>query len=156
MLDTRDDRSYFLAFTLMGGLFGLVVAGLTGPPRAAALEIDMTYWLLLNLFFGSLIGIFCAPIGIFCFQRKSFSRAIKILIITTLPATAAGALMFPSPLVAFIPGVTFLIGMAVLRTRLPDLPQFPQCLNCGYNLTGNTSGTCPECGSRMKGESDAN
>ena len=23
-----------------------------------------------------------------------------------------------------------------------------QCLHCGYDLTGNLSGTCPECGSR--------
>ncbi|MFN0135882.1 MAG: hypothetical protein ACKVS9_07160 [Phycisphaerae bacterium] len=25
----------------------------------------------------------------------------------------------------------------------------PQCLPCGYNLTGNESGTCPECGTRF-------
>ncbi len=24
----------------------------------------------------------------------------------------------------------------------------PLCLGCGYNLTGNVSGTCPECGGR--------
>ena len=25
-----------------------------------------------------------------------------------------------------------------------------QCRKCGYNLTGNVSGTCPECGSRVE------
>lgn len=25
----------------------------------------------------------------------------------------------------------------------------PTCMPCGYNLTGNTSGTCPECGKRI-------
>lgn len=25
----------------------------------------------------------------------------------------------------------------------------PICTNCGYNLTGNTSGTCPECGASV-------
>ncbi len=25
-----------------------------------------------------------------------------------------------------------------------------RCVHCGYNLTGNTSGTCPECGSEIK------
>ena len=25
-----------------------------------------------------------------------------------------------------------------------------QCKRCGYDLTGNTSGTCPECGSKTK------
>ena len=24
-----------------------------------------------------------------------------------------------------------------------------RCLNCGYRLIGNTSGTCPECGGRF-------
>jgi len=26
----------------------------------------------------------------------------------------------------------------------------PQCHHCGYDLTGNISGICPECGSRVK------
>ena len=26
------------------------------------------------------------------------------------------------------------------------------CLTCGYNLTGNTSGVCPECGTPMAAE----
>jgi hypothetical protein len=25
-------------------------------------------------------------------------------------------------------------------------PEAPRCVNCGYNLTGNVSGRCPECG----------
>ena len=27
------------------------------------------------------------------------------------------------------------------------------CLTCAYNLEGNTSGTCPECGTKVAGES---
>lgn len=27
--------------------------------------------------------------------------------------------------------------------------KYSQCLRCGYNLTGNRSGTCPECGERI-------
>ncbi|HEY8746788.1 MAG TPA: hypothetical protein VIM11_02360 [Tepidisphaeraceae bacterium] len=27
-----------------------------------------------------------------------------------------------------------------------------QCLSCAYNLTGNTSGTCPECGTAVAGK----
>lgn len=30
-------------------------------------------------------------------------------------------------------------------------PQPDHCQKCGYNLTGNTSGTCPECGTSHKG-----
>ncbi|MHC4063081.1 MAG: hypothetical protein ACYSUI_01060 [Planctomycetota bacterium] len=34
-----------------------------------------------------------------------------------------------------------------LREHLNDCGQ-PVCLHCGYDLTGNTSGRCPECGRR--------
>lgn len=30
------------------------------------------------------------------------------------------------------------------------------CRQCGYNLTGNVSGRCPECGATVKGDEDAN
>ncbi|GJM25902.1 MAG: hypothetical protein DHS20C16_23170 [Phycisphaerae bacterium] len=36
--------------------------------------------------------------------------------------------------------------------RMDHLPE-GQCLNCGYNLTGNASGTCPECGTPVPRES---
>jgi len=34
---------------------------------------------------------------------------------------------------------------AELRAAL-NAQGLPTCLHCGYDLTGNTSGTCPECG----------
>jgi len=30
----------------------------------------------------------------------------------------------------------------------------PLCLSCGYNLTGNTSGICPECGTPARQQSE--
>jgi predicted RNA-binding Zn-ribbon protein involved in translation (DUF1610 family) len=33
-----------------------------------------------------------------------------------------------------------------LRHRVQDLHGVPQCETCGYMLTGNVSGNCPECG----------
>jgi len=35
------------------------------------------------------------------------------------------------------------------RNRLFSSQDVPCCQVCGYNLTGNTSGCCPECGSKM-------
>lgn len=35
---------------------------------------------------------------------------------------------------------------ALKRRRARHRRAAGQCLECGYNLTGNTSGTCPECG----------
>lgn len=36
-------------------------------------------------------------------------------------------------------------ALARMKPRRPDLAS-PDCADCGYNLTGNTSGVCPECG----------
>jgi rRNA maturation endonuclease Nob1 len=36
-----------------------------------------------------------------------------------------------------------------LRGRLTEMGR---CAGCGYNLTGNTTGVCPECGAAMPAE----
>ena len=33
--------------------------------------------------------------------------------------------------------------------EVPETPNFDECARCGYNLQGNVSGRCPECGWRM-------
>lgn len=43
---------------------------------------------------------------------------------------------------------TGLIIMAVLKARRRESPP-GMCRECGYNLYGNVSGVCPECGSRV-------
>ena len=43
---------------------------------------------------------------------------------------------------AFGPGIVLLF----LHEHYRRMRLFPRCLNCGYQLTGNTSGICPECG----------
>lgn len=41
-------------------------------------------------------------------------------------------------------------GLLTLRTALRTIPNqhFRVCGHCGYNLTGNQSGVCPECGQK--------
>jgi MFS family permease len=41
-----------------------------------------------------------------------------------------------------------LIGLGIVRAQFIRLVEdtAPCCPGCGYNLTGNTSGVCPECG----------
>lgn len=37
-----------------------------------------------------------------------------------------------------------------MRARMRLLPQAGQCVVCRYDLTGNTSGVCPECGTAVR------
>ena len=57
----------------------------------------------------------------------------------TIPFWLMGVLLGAYPLVAFIRG-----PYLRHRRRKKGL-----CLKCGYNLTGNVSGVCPECGERI-------
>ena len=39
----------------------------------------------------------------------------------------------------------------IRQYRSPEEECGPQCPWCGYNLRGNTSGRCPECGTKRMG-----
>lgn len=41
-------------------------------------------------------------------------------------------------------------GLLKHATRLPFAPAGRYCRVCGYDLTGNISGRCPECGTEIR------
>lgn len=43
-------------------------------------------------------------------------------------------------------------GFVYIRMRYWPLYPPGHCIQCGYNLTGNVSGTCPECGNVMSND----
>lgn len=43
-------------------------------------------------------------------------------------------------------GIAFLGAYVYLRASSRPPRPFGTCFQCGYDLTGNTSGRCPECG----------
>ena len=56
-----------------------------------------------------------------------------------------------------LPLLAYVIAVPLLRARRRDrLRQYRRehclCLKCGYNLTGNVSGVCPECGEEIVGQ----
>jgi hypothetical protein len=48
---------------------------------------------------------------------------------------------FPTGLFATMPA-----AITILAIRRRARPDTNACSSCGYSLTGNTSGVCPECG----------
>lgn len=45
--------------------------------------------------------------------------------------------------------LVLLVAVLIYRDRTRRIPGF--CRKCGYNLTGNTTGRCPECGATVTG-----
>lgn len=55
------------------------------------------------------------------------------------------ALLLSAILMFFVGRRSLRLGRSLRQLDRPDV-----CSNCGYNLTGNESGTCPECGTEVK------
>lgn len=110
------------------------------------------------------IMLFCVAIGVSgVFHRRQTRRIVGelvlvsaatgiLLVFALLPNPRGGGFDLPhlwaiSPLPIAI--VLFWLGLG-MRPR----PEH-RCRSCGYDLTGNESGVCPECGQRVEPSSNA-
>ena len=90
--------------------------------------------LLLGIASGMLMTIIAASIGL---QLRSLGVILALSSVAgTVPAYAHYVHRVRGHLRAYL-------EEAAKKERLP------MCLHCGYDLTGNTSGLCPECGERI-------
>lgn len=108
-------------------------------------------------------------------QIKQIKRGAPILlagfVLMVVCSVVLGRGVFttpPAPAVRFaVCGLIMLLTWLVLLVRLTRKPSvevflrrelcrrgFSVCLHCGYDLRGNTSGACPECGEKVQCEPD--
>src|SRR5262245_48953443 len=98
---------------------------------------------------GGILGLIfsvCMPFGLFCFPIVLPSLpAIVVVRYLGLSHKLGLVLITLTNIILYT-----LIGLAIGLSRARSLSLlFPNsCAQCGYNLTGNTSGICPECGAR--------
>lgn len=78
----------------------------------------------------------------------AFLAAVAIANSTALPLFVCVLYPLPAYFVAAITG-------AIVQMRLSKVPPPGCCRNCGYDLTGNLSGRCPECGRTTGADSDS-
>ena len=75
--------------------------------------------------------------------RTTAGPVLKVMV----PLWAPPLLLAIYPTIAFIRFIHFIRGPLRCRRRRKR----GMCLSCGYNLTGNTSGVCPECAAKVEG-----
>ena len=74
------------------------------------------------------------PVGVLSFGRGNNNQWRWVFV--SIPLWMLTGALLMQPTLAYVCGP--------LRRRLRR--RRSQCLSCGYSLTGNSSGTCPECG----------
>jgi hypothetical protein len=111
--------------------------------------------LLPGLVTGLVGGLLCAPIAQKILRHKELSRAVRLtLVLHGAPCLLLGWVV---PWFGHFHVAIFIICLAQLITLkwialvvLPDhfdlTRSLGKCWRCDYDLTGNTSGICPECG----------
>ena len=139
------------------GILSLVAQTLFYPVRFAPLAA-----LALASVVGGSVGLVCSGAFVPLIWRKPLWKAGKWLLIGVSPVVLLSAYcrswLFPWSYSGFVISVVVpagaFIGMSrILNRALKDIyPRYPthHCQKCGYNLTGNVSGICPECGTRIE------
>lgn len=88
----------------------------------------------------------CAILYSAACQSPKGSRSLGVISIFLAPESLSALILSPVGLVTpavVLAGIAFVVIVAWLRRR-----EYPEgaCQTCGYNLSGNVSGICPECG----------
>jgi len=128
------------------------MAGSSLAPAILLSLFTTTITILLTILFGTPLGYFLA--------RREFKGRSFISVFVELPVVLPPAVAGLGLLVAF--GRRGLFGpaleavglslpfstAAVVIYRRSGKARLGTCRTCSYNLTGNESGVCPECGTR--------
>ena len=78
-------------------------------------------------------------------QQRARSQSAAVT-----PYTGGSARYVLAILLTALPGLIWLLAALRLRRRLAMRRRLGHCLSCGYPLTGNASGVCPECGTPLR------
>lgn len=112
---------------------------------------------MVGLFVGALHGIALLPLSVVLLWTKSLARAVAY----RLPIGIAASILFAlagagSAWVMFGGLLGWLAATGLVSIMVADEgPRSGFCARCGYDLTGNVSGVCPECGTRVGSQENA-
>jgi len=123
-----------------GTIMGLVTAALVGSESLV----------FIGAFVGAGAGLCLAPFHLTFLPNKPLDKAIPAVY---SPAALCWvcSLPFVQPIASLIVVfVTIIIMCAIVFLLMSDYSPPGVCSVCDYDLTGNTSGVCPECGTTIR------
>jgi hypothetical protein len=121
-------------------ILDLTVAHCGGSYAAAAWAVAISIWLGSHDYFDLLTVALVAPLSLPVMAAQSLAQTPDPLF-----TVRAVALLLPAYVLGFFLTLVFWLRYTWKRALERRIAQ-GLCGNCGYDLTGNTSGVCPECG----------
>jgi predicted RNA-binding Zn-ribbon protein involved in translation (DUF1610 family) len=152
----------FASGILFVGIFVQLMRWLPGPHSVSRADDIFLYVLAFPPAFsylGTIIGFVWFVYAVQSLRRRPVMRAAKPILLTM--SIAAVICSFGGVFFGNVELLPILVGLGVgsvvffatcryLHHRLPILYPTGHCHRCGYNLTGNVSGVCPECGTKIE------
>jgi len=134
-------------------------ASKTGDPVLDVLVLPPGFF-----YVGTVMGAIWFPMAVSSLRLRPLAPTARSILltmsITAVICAVCVMLLLPTNevlgiLASLVLGsVVFLAACTILRRRLPILYPPGHCVRCGYNLTGNVSGVCPECGTPVPTRDD--
>lgn len=139
----RFDITLLIAAPSLGGM---VLGGMTGliqgSPTLAPFGVG----------FGLVAGIVMVPVHLLCLWRKDVFTALSWTNMLAVVVWLVALFFLPPIKVMLAVMATILVACVVLRyclSNVTDKDRNMLCSSCDYDLTGNVSGICPECGTSI-------
>ena len=133
---------YLIASGPLLFLVRIICADALESPPLSLLGESITYGILV------VPGMGCILLCIWGQSRED--RLLAVVCILSVPGTMlydwCRGNTFPNFAMAAMMAWAFVMVRASRVFLSPPAPAVPLCISCGYNLTGNESGVCPECG----------
>ncbi len=154
---SRVPRLVATSIFAMGGLgmMAMLFALLVTPSAFGGISVsadDVALGLPVSFFVGCVVGMCSSLIVVPLLERRDLRYALPLVyggaaIVTIAYMTRSRSLYYPldSAVPAFI-SVCLLSVLAAFICPRFTIPRAGLCEHCGYDLRGNTSGVCPECG----------
>ena len=133
-------RSRLLRVAKWGGVVACLVVGVCGIVNCFTNYAIRLYSVVIEVNDGWIgIGVLFGDVNVYCFEWESAGNSSSIF--------------FGIPVYLFVGPLVLLLVLLTLPTALLwhlDRRRFPpgHC-PCGYDLRGNVSGVCPECGNEL-------
>jgi hypothetical protein len=132
----------------------MLIAGAGGAVSGGLCNWLMTGYLIGGIVFGAVFSIGAWLILVHWLRPPSWTRTVVIALLS-VPVQSLFCLGIPIGVFVEFWYITFPGALATaacmhVLVRISEISfDYCACVACGYNLTGNVSGVCPECGTSI-------